>query len=64
VKPVPAVWRTNRADVQPYSEDEGKRDFHKYIEELENMMRSGRPEAGEAQIRLAQIRKASRTPSS
>lgn len=56
-KPVPAFHRTTRADLQPYSEDQGKRDFQKYIAELESIVRSGRPEAGEAQARLDQIRK-------
>ena len=56
-RPVPAFRRTARADLQPYREDQGKKDFQKYIAELESIVRSGRPEAGEAQARLAQIRK-------
>ncbi len=52
------VRPTARADLQPYNEDQGKKDFQKYIAELESIVRSGRPEAGEAQVRLAQIRKA------
>jgi hypothetical protein len=54
-KPVPALPRMTRST--PFSEDEGKKDFQKYVTELETIARSGRPEAGEAQARLAQIRK-------
>ena len=56
VQPVPVIRRTARA-TKPYSDDQGKREFQKYIAELEGIARSGRPEAGEAQVRLAQIRK-------
>jgi hypothetical protein len=55
-KPVPTVRRTARADLQPYREDQGKKDFQKYIAGLEAIVRSGKPEAGEAQVRLARIR--------
>jgi len=60
VKPVPAVRRITRADARPYSEDQAKKDFQKYIAELETIVRPGKPEAGEAQVRLARIRQAQR----
>jgi hypothetical protein len=56
VKPVPVIRRTNRAAGEPHGEDQGKKAFQKYIAELESLVRSGRPEAGEAQVRLVRIR--------
>lgn len=56
VKRIPIIRRTDHATRGPYSEDDGKRAFQKYIAELETIVRSGRPEAGEAQVRLARIR--------
>ena len=38
------------------NQEDGKRAFQKYVEELERIARSGTMESGEAQVRLARIR--------